>query len=173
MMHDRRQLDLVAFGAQKHGGSRHRQFTDGALLEPAAHNDAFGVFPRRLAQIFFQHINKFCGKFIDRSDDQSRRLFIIALQQSVERLLAQLRCRCVAEGIVATLADALAPVFELFLKSGLACPVADEAILVAQLVVVFVNDDRGQILRAMDERGAVRDLLRGLCLRHPYRPLSQ
>ncbi len=89
------------------------------------------------------------GKLLDRAVDEAADLGIAFGEERVELLLADLLGGEISERIRVELAQRLAPLFEDRLKGALARPVADKALIVADLEVVAVDLHARQNLRAM------------------------
>ena len=130
MIADRDEVNLPAFGVENDRCARDREFADAALAEAAADHDGLGVLPGLGLQKAFGDVAEFLGKILDRAMHDSRSLEIVANQNLVEFLLADLARRLVAERIIATLAQGFAPGIENLLEGALAGAVADEAVLV-------------------------------------------
>ena len=139
MVGDGAQLDSDAFAGQQHGRPSHRQLADMAGAEPAADHDALGALPLLQAQETAHHGGQLDGILLDHRMDQAGRQGIGAGQHLVELRLGDLLGRRIAKGILALRPKLLAPVLEDGAEGPAARTVADEAVFVAQLLVVGVD----------------------------------
>src|SRR5262249_25827017 len=126
-----------------------------AVAEPAPNHGAFGFRPRPGLEEALRHIGELLGKLLDRAVHHGGRLAVVADQHVIERALADLVGRQIAEGILAALAQGFSPAVEDLAERALAGAVAKKALLVLQLDVVAVDLDRWQAARAVvsDARG--------------------
>jgi hypothetical protein len=86
---------------------------------------------------------------LDRPLQDTGRLRIAFGEQRIERLLAQLLARLVAERVLAGFAQRLAPVLDDIAEGALAGAVAEKAFIVLELDVVAVDLDQGEAGGAM------------------------
>src|SRR5262249_25185659 len=93
--------------------------------------------------------------------DEPRGLGIALDEDLVELLLAELIGGLLAERVVADLAQAVPPPVEDRAECAVARAIADEPLAVAQLGVVGVDRDGGQLAQAVDDRGLPRRLAHG------------
>ncbi len=153
MVADRRELDVDAGRLQQHRGAADRELADAALAQAAADHDALGVAPALQAQEAADHGRELLGEILDRALDDAGRLRVALDEELVELLLRDLAARRLAERVLADLPQALAPILEDRPEGAVARAVADEALLVAQLDIVAVDDDRRQVIGAVGDSG--------------------
>src|SRR5258708_6908458 len=144
MKADRHQLDLEVFILENDSGARDREFAEPAVAKPATDHDALGLVPRLGLEEFSRHIGQFLRKLLDRAVQDGGRLQIVADQNGVELLLADLVRRLVTERILVRLAQRLAPFVENLAKRPLAGAVAEKTVFVLQFEVETVDLDRRQ-----------------------------
>ncbi len=114
-----------------------------------------------------RHVSKFLGKFLDRAMHQRGGGDVGADQEFVERALAEIRRRLLAERIVAISLQRLTQRIQDLAERALAGAVAEKAVLVLQLDIETVHVDRRQ------SGGAVAGDARGRCCIFGHFALAQ
>src|SRR5215510_8692827 len=141
---DRHQIDIEVFRLQHDLGTRDRKLTHSALAKTATDHDALSLRPRLGLEEASCDISEFLRELLDRAVHDGRGLDVVADQHLVEHLLADLVGWLVAKGILAGLAQRLAPAVEDLAKGALAGAVAEKAVLVLQFEIEAVDVDRRQ-----------------------------
>ena len=152
MILDRAQLHRDAGAGQQDRGAAHGQLADAAGDQAAAQHDALGILPARQPHETAHHGRQLGGEFLHHGMDEGGRLRIVARHHLVELRLGDLLHRRVAERILAMLLQPVTPVGQDRPEGAAAGAVADEAIVVAQFLVVGVDGDRRKRPAAMGKR---------------------
>ena len=153
MVLDGAELDGDSGFGQQQRGAAHRQLADPARRQAAAQHDALGPLPALQPHEAAYDGRQFVGELLDHGMHQRRGLRVVAAQHLVELGLGNLLHRRVAEGILALLLQPVAPVGQDRPEGAAAGAVADEAVVVAQLLVIGIDGDGGQRAAAMRQRG--------------------
>src|SRR5262249_7931150 len=141
---DRYQIDLEVFRLQHDLGTRDRKLPHPALAKTTTDHDALGLRPRLGLEEAPGDISEFLRELLDRAVHDGGGLDVVADQYFIEHLLADLVGRLVAKGVLAGLAQRLAPAVEDLAEGALAGAVAEKAVLVLQFEIEAVDVDRRQ-----------------------------
>jgi hypothetical protein len=144
MLGDGAQLDIYALACQQHRSPAHRQLADMAGAAASADHDALGAFPGLQAQETARHGGELDGILLDNGMDQAGGQGIGAGEHLVELRLGDLLGRCFTERILTLRPELLAPILEDGTEGPTARAIANEAVLVAQFLVVGVDRHVGQ-----------------------------
>src|SRR6185503_9632009 len=132
-MADGQQLDLEVLGLEDDLGARDSEFAETAVAEPAADHDTFGLFPALALEEAARDIGELLREILDGAVNDRGGLGVVADQHVVEHFLADVFRGLLAEGILARLAQRLAPLVENVPERGLAGAVAEKPFLVLEL----------------------------------------
>src|SRR5882757_3307523 len=135
---DRHHVDLETLGLDDDVGARDRKLAEPAVAEAAADHDALGLGPGLGLEKAAGDIGEFLGEFLDRRVYHHRGFDIVADQDGVEHLLADLVRGLVAERVLAGLFQRLAPTIEYLAERALAGTVAQEAVVVLEFDIETV-----------------------------------
>ena len=160
MILDRGQLHRDAGAGQKERGAAHGQLADAAGDQAAAQHDALGILPARQPHETTHHRRQLGGEFLHHGMDEGGSLRIVARHHLVELRLGHLLRRRVAQRILAMLLQAFAPVRQYRPEGSAAGAITDEAVVVAQFLVIGVDGD-GRKHPAPVRKGSVRA---GICV---------
>lgn len=146
MILDRDEIDLQPFGLEDDIGAGDGELANPALAKAPADHDAFGVFPHLVLEEALDHIGEFPREFLNRAVHQRRRRHVLADQHLVERRLADLLHRLLAERIVTVLLERLAQVLDDLLECALAGAIAEKPVAVLDLDIECIHVYRWQTL---------------------------
>ena len=146
---DRLHLDLEILRMQDDFRTRDGEFAQATIAKAAADHDALGLRPGLGLQEAAGDVGELLRELLDRAVHHGASLGVVADQDVVERLLADLVRRHLAERVLARLVQRLAPAVENLAERALRRPVAEETLVVLQFEIEAVDIDRGQ------PRGAV------------------
>src|SRR4051794_31247016 len=130
MMTDRDHVDLKTLGDEDDLGARDRELAQPGIAKTAADHDALGLGPGLGLEETPRDVSELLGEVLDGAMHHRPGLGVVADQDGVQRLLADLVRRLLAERVLAGLAQRLAPALEDLAERALAGTVADEAVLV-------------------------------------------
>jgi hypothetical protein len=129
----------------QHRGPSDRKLADVAGTQTAAHDDAFGLGPDLELEKAADDFGQLLSEFLDRRVHDTRGQRVFAGQDLVELGLGNLPRRGVAQRIlVALLLELGAATIEDLAEGPAARAIADEALGLAQFLVVAVDRDGSQ-----------------------------
>src|SRR4051794_32944382 len=146
---DRYHFDLEAFGLDDDVGTRDRQFAEPAVAKAAPDHDALGLGPSLGLEEAAGDISELLGEFLDRRMHHCGGLDVVADQDGVQHLLADLVRGLVAERILTGLFQRLAPAVQDLAERALAGAVAQKPFVVLEFDIEAVEVDRRQARRTM------------------------
>ena len=144
MVADRQHLDLEVLGLQDDLGARDGEFAEPAVAKAAADHDAFGLLPGLGFEEAAGDVGELLREILDRAVHDGRGLGVVADQDGIEHLLADVLGWLLAERVFSRLAQRLSPLVEDVPEGALAGAVPDKSFVVLQLDIEAVDLDRGQ-----------------------------
>src|SRR5262249_55464019 len=109
---DRHEVDGHLVGLEDDSGATDGELAVAAVAKAAAYDDAFGIAPSLELEETANDERELLREVLDRALQDTGSLRIAFGEQRIQRLLAQLLGRLVAERVFAGLAQGLAPVLD-------------------------------------------------------------
>jgi hypothetical protein len=127
MITDRQDLDLEVLGLQEDFCAGDGKFAEPAVTEAAADDDPLRLLPGLRLEKTTRYVGELLRELFDRAVNDCRRLGVVAHQDAVQYLLADVLRRLLAKWVLAGLSQRLAPSLENFAVGALAGAAADES----------------------------------------------
>ena len=157
VMADRQHLDLEVLVLEDDFGARDGEFAEPAIAKTAAHHDALGLLPGLGLEETARDVGEFLCEVLDGAVNDRRGLGVVADQDGVEHLLADVFGWLLPERIFAGFAQRLPPPVENVPESALAGAVSEESFLVLQFDVEAVDLHRREAGGAVSGDAGGRD----------------
>ena len=149
MKTDRHYIDLEILRPEDDFGTRDRELSELAIAKAAADHNAFGLGPGLGFQKPPRHIGELLCELLDRTMHDGRRFGVVADQDGIEGLLADLVGGLVAERVLAGFLQGFAPPVENLAERAFGGAIPEKAFVVLQFDVEAVDLHGRQTGRAV------------------------